>query len=91
MGQGAAFFEKSLAHRMSLRKRGKSVFVKENGTRFNRLKRIARTSHLSRRLALIAVEVVKDAELKIYEGGGHGFAQLQAAQFNTDVPEIIRR
>ena len=36
-------------------------------------------------------EIVKDAELKIYEGGGHGLAQLQAAQFNADVLEFIRR
>ena len=37
-----------------------------------------------------AAEIVQGAELKIYEGSGHGLAQLQAAQFNTDVLDFIR-
>ncbi|WP_193188511.1 alpha/beta fold hydrolase [Nisaea sediminum] len=38
-----------------------------------------------------AVEFVKGAELKVYEGSGHGLAQLEAARFNADVLEFIRR
>lgn len=37
-----------------------------------------------------AAEIVDDATLKIYEGGGHGLAQLQAEEFNNDVLAFIR-
>ncbi|MCV0427795.1 MAG: alpha/beta hydrolase [Roseibium sp.] len=37
-----------------------------------------------------AAEFVSDSVLKIYEGGGHGLAQLQAEQFNQDVLTFIR-
>ncbi|WP_308220100.1 alpha/beta hydrolase [Nisaea acidiphila] len=38
-----------------------------------------------------AAELVDGAELKVYEGSGHGLAQLEAARFNADVLEFIRR
>ena len=37
-----------------------------------------------------AAEIVADATLKIYSGGGHGLAQLQAEEFNSDVLKFIR-
>ncbi|GAB2204500.1 alpha/beta hydrolase [Roseibium sp. ROS1] len=37
-----------------------------------------------------AAEIVDDATLKIYAGGGHGLAQLQAEEFNNDVLAFIR-
>lgn len=37
-----------------------------------------------------AAEIVKNATLKVYEGGGHGLAQLQAEQFNNDVLSFIQ-
>ncbi len=37
-----------------------------------------------------AAEIVDDATLKIYSGGGHGLAQLQAEEFNNDVLAFIR-
>lgn len=37
-----------------------------------------------------AVEIVKEATLKVYEGGAHGLAQLQAEQFNADVLSFIQ-
>ncbi|WP_417767502.1 alpha/beta fold hydrolase [Stappia sp.] len=38
-----------------------------------------------------AAEIVRDARLKIYPGGSHGLAQLQAEQFNADVLGFIRQ
>jgi len=38
-----------------------------------------------------AAELVEGAELKVYEGSGHGLAQLEAARFNADVLDFIRR
>ena len=35
-------------------------------------------------------EIVKDATLKIYQGGSHGLAQLQVETFNADVLNFIR-
>lgn len=40
--------------------------------------------------AELAAELVDDATLKIYPGGSHGLAQVDAAQFNTDVLDFIR-
>jgi non-heme chloroperoxidase len=37
-----------------------------------------------------AAEIVEGATLKIYAGGGHGLAQLQAETFNRDVLAFIR-
>lgn len=37
-----------------------------------------------------AVEFVKGAKLTVYEGSGHGLAQLEAARFNADVLDFIR-
>ena len=37
-----------------------------------------------------AVEIVKNATLKVYKGGSHGLAQLQAEQFNSDVLSFIK-
>ena len=37
-----------------------------------------------------AAKIVRDATLKVYPGGGHGLAQLQAEQFNADVLDFIR-
>ncbi len=38
----------------------------------------------------LSAEVVRDAQLLVYEGGGHGLAQLQAERFNADVLAFIR-
>lgn len=35
-------------------------------------------------------EIVQDATLKVYQGSGHGLAQLQAERFNADVLDFIR-
>lgn len=37
-----------------------------------------------------AAEIIKDAQLKVYPGGSHGLAQIQAEQFNADVLAFIR-
>ncbi len=37
-----------------------------------------------------AAEIVNNATLKVYKGGGHGLAQLQAEQFNADVLAFIQ-
>jgi len=37
-----------------------------------------------------AVKLVPNARLKVYRGGGHGLAQLQAEQFNADLLAFIR-
>ncbi|KRE17593.1 chloroperoxidase [Bosea sp. Root483D1] len=37
-----------------------------------------------------AAKIVKSAELKIYEGGSHGLAQVDADRFNADVHAFIR-
>ncbi len=37
-----------------------------------------------------AAEIVADATLKIYPGGAHGLAQVQAEEFNKDVLAFIR-
>ena len=37
-----------------------------------------------------AAKIIRDATLKVYPGGGHGLAQLQAEQFNADVLAFIR-
>ena len=37
-----------------------------------------------------AAEIVKNMTLKVYEGGSHGLAQLQAERFNTDVLSFIQ-
>jgi non-heme chloroperoxidase len=37
-----------------------------------------------------AAEIVKNATLKVYKGGAHGLAQLQADQFNSDVLAFIK-
>jgi non-heme chloroperoxidase len=34
--------------------------------------------------------LVKNATLKIYSGGSHGFAQTHAAQFNQDLLSFIK-
>lgn len=39
--------------------------------------------------ALKAAKIVKNSELKIYEGGSHGLAQVQAERFNADVHAFI--
>jgi len=39
----------------------------------------------------LSAEIVRDAELLVYEDGGHGLAQLQAERFNEDVLAFIRR
>lgn len=41
--------------------------------------------------AALAASIVKDASLKIYPGGSHGLAQIDADQFNADVLAFIRR
>lgn len=41
--------------------------------------------------AELAARIVKDATLKIYPGGSHGLAQIDADQFNADVLAFIRR
>ena len=38
----------------------------------------------------LSAEIVRDARLLVYEGGGHGLAQLQAERFNADVLAFIR-
>lgn len=37
-----------------------------------------------------AAKIVKNAELKIYEGGSHGLAQVDADRFNADVLAFIK-
>jgi len=37
-----------------------------------------------------AVQLVQGARLKVYRGGGHGLAQLQAEQFNADLLAFMR-
>ena len=37
-----------------------------------------------------AAEIEKNVTLRVYEGGGHGLAQLQAEQFNNDVLSFIQ-
>jgi non-heme chloroperoxidase len=37
-----------------------------------------------------SAKIIKNATLKVYEGGGHGLAQLQAERFNNDVLSFIR-
>lgn len=37
-----------------------------------------------------AAKIVKNAELKIYEGGSHGLAQIDADRFNADIHGFIR-
>lgn len=39
--------------------------------------------------ARLSAEIVKDATLKIYEGGSHGLAQTEAERFNADVRAFI--
>jgi non-heme chloroperoxidase len=39
----------------------------------------------------LSAEIVNDAQLLVYEGGGHGLAQLQAERFNADVRAFIAR
>jgi len=36
-----------------------------------------------------AVQIIPDAQLKVYEGGGHGLAQVDADRFNADVLAFI--
>ncbi|MEL6343282.1 MAG: alpha/beta hydrolase [Myxococcota bacterium] len=38
----------------------------------------------------LAAEIVRDARLLVYDGAGHGLAQLQAERFNRDVLDFIR-
>ncbi|CAN0444445.1 unnamed protein product [Ectocarpus sp. 12 AP-2014] len=40
--------------------------------------------------AELAAEIVNDGILKVYPGGSHGLAQIDADQFNTDVLGFIR-
>jgi len=40
--------------------------------------------------ARLSADIVKDAELLIYEGGSHGLAQLDAERFNADVLAFVR-
>lgn len=39
--------------------------------------------------AKLSAQIVKDATLKIYEGGSHGLAQTEPDRFNTDVRAFI--
>ena len=39
--------------------------------------------------ALKAAKIVKDSELRIYEGGSHGLAQVDAERFNADLRAFI--
>ncbi|MDE1897375.1 MAG: alpha/beta hydrolase, partial [Rhodospirillales bacterium] len=41
--------------------------------------------------ALRSVEFVRNAELKIYKGGSHGLAQIQADEFNADLLAFIQK
>ncbi len=41
--------------------------------------------------ALRSVELVKNAELKVYKGGSHGLAQIQADEFNADLLAFIQK
>ncbi|TMV66253.1 alpha/beta hydrolase [Thioclava sp. BHET1] len=38
----------------------------------------------------LTAQIVKDATLKIYEGGSHGLAQVEAERFNADLLAFIR-
>ncbi|MBX2853952.1 MAG: alpha/beta hydrolase [Rhodobacteraceae bacterium] len=38
----------------------------------------------------LSAEIVKDAVLKIYEGGSHGLAQIEPDRFNADVHAFIK-
>lgn len=38
----------------------------------------------------LSAGIVRDAKLLVYEGGGHGLAQLQAERFNADVLAFIQ-
>lgn len=40
--------------------------------------------------AELAAEIVNDGILKVYPGGSHGLAQIDADQFNTDVLSFMR-
>ncbi|MBY8976167.1 alpha/beta hydrolase [Rhodobacteraceae bacterium NNCM2] len=40
--------------------------------------------------ARLSAEIVKNAQLLVYEGSGHGLAQLEAERFNNDVLNFIR-
>ena len=40
--------------------------------------------------ALKSVEIIPDAELKIYGGSAHGLAQLEVDRFNTDVLRFVQ-
>src|SRR5471030_1329011 len=40
--------------------------------------------------AMRTARLVKDAKLKIYSGGSHGFAQTHAARFNQDLLSFIK-
>ncbi|MCR9257738.1 MAG: alpha/beta hydrolase [Alphaproteobacteria bacterium] len=39
----------------------------------------------------LSAEIINDAELLVYKGGGHGLAQLEAECFNADVLAFIQR
>jgi non-heme chloroperoxidase len=41
--------------------------------------------------ALRSAEFVKNATLKIYKGGSHGLAQIQADEFNADLLAFIQK
>jgi non-heme chloroperoxidase len=41
--------------------------------------------------ALRSAEFVKNAELRIYKGGSHGLAQIQADEFNADLLAFIQK
>jgi len=38
----------------------------------------------------LSAEIISDAQLLVYEGGGHGLAQIQAERFNANVLTFIR-
>lgn len=40
--------------------------------------------------AEVAATLVRDATLQIYEGGGHGLAQIDAARFNAEILAFVK-